>query len=208
MKLPMIALGTILCACAPKPITSPVHTMRVYLTSIDRNRPDIAYGLMGADAKKRITLEEFSHRWQTLRPELQIQARKLRRALKNASPTRRAKLVPPNGSGIQLTREGGRWKLDRGIPLGHGTRTPRSALKSFVRAVEERNYRAVMRLLAPSVAQSIETDIDGRLRQLKQSLKNMKIRSTNNRASLRYGRGKHVKLVRDSAGDWRIEDFD
>lgn len=208
MKIYLLSLGAALIACAPKPAVSPSHTLRAYVTAIEQNRPDVAYALLCSQTKKHTSLDDFSRRWRGLTPELQLQRRKLTGALATAPPTRTATLNPASGSQLQLVEENGRWKLHGGLPFVDDNQTPLAAINAFVRAVEERNYRAVLRLLSPSVARALETDINGRVSRLKQSLKDSTINIRNNRASIGYGSGKRVQLVRDADGAWRIEDFD
>jgi hypothetical protein len=124
------------------------------------------------------------------------------------------------GEPLGLVDEGGRWRVaDTSLFEPWSQRTPRAALRSFVRALEERRYDIVLRLCpmrrrASLSVEALRTFWEGEhktenaalLARLRDAL-GAPIVEVGDEARLPYGPGHEARLVRED-GVWKIEDPD
>lgn len=202
----LIALPMLLTtACANTSSGGPQETLRRYAKAVEADRPEEAYALMDESVRKQMTPSEFAARWKGLRAELLSQSTLLKAAAEK--PIRaRAQVTLPNGGHANLSLTNESWRIEDGVAFSGGAATPADALRAFIRAVESRNYEAVMRLLARSVRENIERDIAERTAKLKRSL-NQEIEVTGGRARLQYDAKYKIELIQEE-GEWRIQDLD
>ncbi|MCC6751196.1 MAG: hypothetical protein IT371_26325 [Deltaproteobacteria bacterium] len=191
--------------CAAGPARGPQDALRRYVNAIRDDQPQAAYALLDENTRRLMTQNEFTARWKTLRPELLTQASQVRARVDQPFPIT-AKLNYPGGTRAQLRFAEGAWRIDGGVSVALQSGSPAEALKAFVRAVEQRSYEAVMKLLARSVRESVERDINERLTKLKEAMKG-EIEVNGDRARLQYDPRYKVELVNED-GQWRIADFD
>ena len=202
---PLCLVALFVAGCGAAQQSGPQGTLRQYIDAINANQPAAAYALMDESVRRQMTLSEFVARWKSVQPELREQAAQLRETL--AKPIKaRAQLTYPTGTRATLLLDDSRWQLDEGIAVTVATATPIDALRAFVRAVEQRSYDAVVKLLAKQVRENIERDIGERLSKLKQSL-NQEIEVTGNRARLQYDPRYKIELTNED-GQWKVMDFD
>jgi hypothetical protein len=198
--LALLAMG-----CGAVQHGGPQDVLRKYIAAINANQPAVAYALMEEGVRRQTTLNEFIARWKTVQPELKEQAAQLRETL--AKPIKaRAQISYPTGTRAGLVFDDNTWQIEEGIAVTVATATPIDALRAFVRAVEQRNYDAVMKLLAKQVRENIERDIGERVTKLKQSL-SQEIEVTGNKARLQYDPRYRIELTNED-GQWKVMDFD
>jgi hypothetical protein len=182
--------------------------MRAYVAALRADNADSAYSLLAEDVRKTMTRAEFKARWATLAAERNAQANELDGRLARGNVPEYAKVIFRSGAAAELSFVDDQWQLEGDVTVVVRSRTPSEALDAFVRAIEARNYRSVMQLLAKSVQQTIERDVERRLAQLKTSLKNKQsIAVRGARATLQYSPEYKVELINEN-GNWRVLDFD
>ena len=200
-------------ACAQR-AAAPGGAIEAYAAAIERKDYAGAYGLMSSSYRQQVSLADFRRTMERDAGELAADARSLRETADRWSG--RATVVVPGDERVSLTREGGSWRLD-GPPLDpYGQATPRAALRSFVRAVENRRYDVLVRLAPARFRATITPDKlrafwEGAagasdrafLRELRLNLY-ARIAEEGEEAFMTYGTGRQVRFVREE-GLWRIE---
>lgn len=182
----------------------PQKVVDQYVAAIRTNRPDLAYDLLDEAVRRRVSKNEFSTRWRNARGELEDQARGLESA--KTKPAVRATVTFGDGVTADLVFIKGEWRISEGITVKLQAATPTDALRAFVKAVEERDYQAVMQLVSKSMRETIEREISDRLERLKKSL-DREIEVTGNKARFQYDRRYKIELIKED-GQWKILDFD
>ncbi len=152
------------------------------------------------------------------RGDTQALGRRLRAAGDAQRPRVAVELAP--GEPLGLVAEGGRWLVDDpSLFEPWSQKTPRAALRSFVRALEERRYDVVLRFCpmrrrAGLSAEALRAYWEGEhktenaavLARLRDAL-GAPIVEIGDEARLPYGAGSEARLVRED-GAWKIEDPD
>jgi hypothetical protein len=196
----------------------PGPTLSALGAALERKDWTAAYALTSADFRARVPLVAF-------RAELEdggADTQALARRLAAAGDAKRARLGVELGPGerVTLVDEGGRWAVDEpALFEAWGQKTPRAALRSFVRALERRRYDVVLRLAPTSRRAGLsvaglrdfwegahKVENAERLARLKASL-DAPIVETGDEARMPYGATDEARLVRED-GDWKIEDPD
>jgi hypothetical protein len=200
-------------ACAQR-AAAPGGAIEAYAAAIERKDYGAAYGLMSSAYRQQVSLADFRKAMERDANELAADARALRESADRWSG--RATVAVPGDDRVSLSREGGGWRLDAPPLDPYGQATPRAALRSFVRAVENRRYDVLMRL-APNRFRSALTTEKLRafwegasgaperafLRELRLNLY-ARIAEEGEEAFMTYGTGRQVRFVREE-GLWRIE---
>jgi hypothetical protein len=176
-----------------------------YATAIEADQPKAAYDLLSDALRTQVTEADFMARWKSLRQELQAQAAQLRAVLGKGTEAR-AVVVYPSGFRARLACRGNEWRVEDEITSPLMTSTPAETLRAFVRAVEERDFDAAMRLLARPLRESVEKEIKDRVSKLRQAL-DREIEVSGGRARLQYDARSKVELVNED-GHWRIVTID
>jgi hypothetical protein len=130
-----------------------------------------------------------------------------------------ATVTTPEGDTLLLRYEGGRWRVDRSAIDLYAQDTPEDALRSFVRAIEAKRYDVVLRfapdskkegLDAPKLKAAFEGEQREEIERLTQALKaalpTATVEHLGERATMSYGSGGTVELVREH-GVWKVEEF-
>jgi len=193
--------------CGPRDSGGPHAVLRRYIAAIEANRPDDAYRLLDPSVRREITREQFAASWHKLKPELATQARQLRRQL--GQPIKIvARVTYPGPTRARLHFSSDRWHIEQPVSVTLRATTPSEALEALARAVEQRNYEAVMSLLAASVRDKIEKDIEKRLGKLRSWIAaGGEIEIKGDRARAPYDPRHGVDLVKED-GQWRVVDFE
>jgi hypothetical protein len=178
---------------------------------------DTAYRLLSSEAKKSIPFDAFQ-RMVTENPE---EVRDIIAALSRpAGPPRVTALITtPDGQTLLLVYEDGAWKVDGAAIDLYSQATPRAAVAAFVRALDNRRYDILMRFVPESKreglnAQKLKNSFEGEQREemdkltqaLKAALPTAEVELLGDRATMAYGAGGTVELVREH-GLWKVEDF-
>ncbi|MCK5796161.1 MAG: hypothetical protein KAI47_03205 [Deltaproteobacteria bacterium] len=213
----LLGLGHLACAKPRASVIKPEDTLRAYARALEKGRYDEAYALMSGTFRKRHTKQEFA-RWLQADPKerLRLVARLRGRAAKTEI---HAVLKLAEGEKLALRVEKGAWHLIAAPLDFYSQKTPRSALRSFIRAVAHRRYAIVLRFV-PAKWASVMTvekiramwegkkraEVELLLKELKENIE-APIVVTGSSAKMPYGIDKRVRFVREE-GRWKVEDPD
>jgi hypothetical protein len=196
---------------------SPKGTVTAYAVALRDGRTADAYALLSNEAKKSIPFQAFK----TMVEENPEEVKQLSQALTRPSGTARvtATVTAPHGETLLLVYENGAWKIDASAIDLYNQDTPQAALLAFVRAYENKRYDVLMRFVPDAKRPVLEPNVlkkafEGEQREeverltqaLKASLSTAKIERIGDRATMSYGAGGTVELVREH-GRWKIEEF-
>jgi hypothetical protein len=200
------------------PAGGPASTLSALGAALEHKDWDAAYALTSEDFRARVPLAAFRAELEDSGTSTQQLARRLRAAGEGTPARVTVELAP--GEPLGLIDEGGRWRVaDTALFEPWSQRTPRAALRSFVRALEERRYDVVLRLCpmrrrAGLSVEALRTFWEGEhktenaalLARLRDAL-GAPIVEIGDEARLPYGQGREARLVRED-GAWKIEDPD
>ncbi len=197
---------------------SPETTLSAYSHAIAAGRLADAYALLSDDAKKTIPFEQFKRMIQE-NPE---QAQELTRALDRpqSGPARvTAKVSGADGEPLLLVLENGAWRVDGSAIDLYSQATPEAAALAFVRGVENKRYDVLLRFVPDGQREglteaTLRTAWEGEQKQdmarsieaLKSALPGARFEIVGERATLAYGAGGTVELVREH-GAWKVEEL-
>jgi hypothetical protein len=203
-------------ACAHR-AAGPADTLAAFGAAIERGDVAAAYALTSAEYRARVPLPAFKLQLEEGGASTYETARSLRDGRLAGPP--RAEVDVASGETLTLVQQDGAWRVD-GHPLEPWSqRTPRAALRTFVRAVEARRYDVVLRLVptrhrsgvtvetlrlfweGASAAQNAQ--LVARLRAALEA----PIVEVGDEAAMPYGERGEARLVRED-GLWKIEDPD
>ena len=210
----LLVLATTL-ACAHKP-EGPAATLQEFGAALARNDVRGAYALTSADFQKRTSYDAFAAGLGANPADTKAYGKRVGDGAARVAP--RVDLQLPQGETVTLVLEAGRWRVDGPAPDPWGQRTPRAALRTFVRALGERRYDIVLRLAprrhridltADKLRQYWEAHPDetrGLLTRLQAALA-APIVESGDEAHMPYGPDEEVRFTRED-GRWKIEDPD
>jgi len=203
--------------CAHHTAEGPGATVGAFGAALARGDYRGAYALTSSDFRTRVSFEAFAA------PLLADPAGT--KALGQALDTEAAHVQPrvevdsEAAGAVPLVVEDGRWRIDGPAAVElWGQSTPRSALRSFVRALDQRRYDIVLRLVPNRYRGGLTADAlriyweeqrkeDGRalLARLRAALE-APITETGDEARMPYGNGApgEVRFLRED-GRWKID---
>jgi hypothetical protein len=197
---------------------SPEATLAAYSHAVQRGELGEAYDLLSEDAKKTIPFVQFKRIIQE-NPE---QAQELIRALDRpqSGPARvTAKVTGADGEPLLLVFENGAWRVDGSAIDLYSQATPESAALAFVRGVENKRYDLLLRFVPDGQREGLNEGTlraawDGEQKQdmarlieaLKAALPGARFEIVGERATLAYGAGGTIELVREH-GVWKVEEL-
>jgi hypothetical protein len=200
------------CGAAPE---GPERSLGALAAAMRAGDARAAYALMSARYRERVPLAELERLFAERPEELRATADALERPLA-VEEEARARLG--DGEVVVLERTDGDWRLVTDVLDYYGRRTPRDAVRSFVRAIENGRYDVIVGLLPAAErsrvsAESLRAQWEGEGREeiarlvtaLRTALETGPVQETGDRAVLPYGDRFRVVLVRE-AGLWCIED--
>jgi predicted SnoaL-like aldol condensation-catalyzing enzyme len=195
----------------------PEGALAAYAKAVQGKNYAEAYELMSDNFRQKYPKEDFIRmlkdnaadvRFYTAKFKDKPQKRKVRAVLEYA-----------NGDNLFLVMEGEEWKLAAEPLSTYSQQTPSDALRSFIRAVEQRRYHIVLRFVPSRWASSmsaakLQQEWEGSKKKevglLIQNLRanrNAKIHMGTNTATMPYGGKYQVRFIREE-GKWKIEDPD
>jgi hypothetical protein len=212
--LAVAALG----ACAgPRSAASPNEVLAEYARDLEAGRAREAYALLSEDARKSMPFDAFERMVKENPEETRAIAAALVRPVQASTVT--ATVTTPDGDTLLLRYEGDRWRVDGSAIDFYGQDTPETALRSFVRAFRNKRYDVVLRFVPDAKlegldATKLKTAFEGeqkdeieRLTQaLEAALPSTAVEHLGDRATLAYGSGGTIEMVREH-GLWKIEEF-
>ncbi len=194
--------------------TGPAEAAAAFGAALERGDVAAAYALLSAETRARMPLAGFKLQLEEGGAFTRQEARALREGKLPAAP--RATLELPEGETLTLVQEDGAWRVD-GHPLEPwGQRSPRAALRTFVRAVESRRYDVVLglvptrhratvtletlRLFWEGASAAENAQVVGRLK----AALGAPLIELGDEARMPYGERAEARLVRED-GLWKIE---
>jgi hypothetical protein len=215
MKLVALLLLASALGCAHKP-EGPAATLQELGAALARGDLRAAYTLTSADFQRRTPYDAFAASLTASGADTRALVTRLREAGAPGPP--REDIQLENGEPKTQVLEDGRWRVDGPLPEPWGQRTPRAALRTFVRALGERRYDVVLRLvprrhrvdLTPDKLrrywEAHQEETRALLTRLQAAL-GAPIVETGDEAHMPYGPEQEMVFVRED-GVWRIEDPD
>jgi hypothetical protein len=214
--LALAAFALAAAACA-RQAPGPADTLAAFGAAVERKDFAAAYELTTKDFRGRVPFAAFRAGFEDGGGETQGLGRQLRAEV--AKRPLRVEVDLDLGEPVSVVDEGGRWRVDGAPYEPWSQRTPRAALRSFVRALEQRRYDIVLRL-APTrhraglTVDSLREYWEGTgkeenvqlLARLRAAIR-APIIETGDEAHMPYGDKAEVSFVRED-GAWKIEDPD
>jgi hypothetical protein len=212
----VVLLGVAGCAHRAE---APADALAAFGAAVERKDYAAAYALTSAELQKRVPFEAFRAQLEAGGDDAQAFGQKLREQA--AQAPLRAEVDVDLGEKLPLVFEGGRWRVD-GQPFDvWSQKTPRAALRSFVRALSRRRYDVALRLVpsryraglsAEKLRDYWEGDRKAENTKLLERLRaavaaGTPIVEVGDEAHMPYGERYEVRFVRED-GAWKIEDPD
>ena len=210
-RVALVALVVLACAHGAE---SPGGAAAAFGAAVARGDAKAAYALTSAAYQKRMPYEAFAAGLAADPGAAKAFGGRL--AAEGAQLPARADLTLSSGEPVVLVAEGGGWRVDGPAfdPWGQGT--PRAALRTFIRALDERRYDVLLRLAPNRYRGDLSVDklrqyweeqrkddrpaLLGRLRAAAAA----PIVESGDEAHLPYGPEQEVRFLRED-GRWKIE---
>jgi uncharacterized protein (DUF849 family) len=214
----LLAAGASCLACAATPAAaSPDQVLQAYARALEEGRTEDAYALLAEEARREMPFESFTRMVRENPEEAKAIAAALARPAAPARVT--AEVRTPDGQELLLVLEQGEWRVDGSAIDLYGQSTPESAVRTFLRAYDNKRWDILLRLAPESarveltqekLVESLEGEQKQAYEELVQSVRaalpHAKIERVGDRATLALGGGGTMQLVREHA-TWRIEEF-
>ncbi|MDY0004557.1 MAG: hypothetical protein RBU30_24890 [Polyangia bacterium] len=213
---PALFLVALLPAC-PARESTPRQTLQAYVAALEAKDYSRAYSLMSSAFQKEYDREEFVGQHRQQAGEVGRNLKELKQ-----SPAKliiKGELTYGDGERMLLVQEEGIWKLALDPVSLYSQRTPREALRSFVRALERQRHDVLLRFV-PLRWRKVMTVEDMRrlfdkkqIEATRQLIKNIKANLDNkieikgDEAEMLYGDSYKVQFQREE-GVWKIVDAD
>jgi hypothetical protein len=204
-------------ACAASRPESPQDALGAYAAALRAGRASEAYDLLSGDAKKDIPFDSFRRILRENPDEIAEMGRSLARPV--GPPRVTAVVKAPNGESLLLVLENGEWRVDGSAIDLYGQETPDAALRAFVRAFKNRRYDVLLRFVPDAEREGLgvdelkrawegaeRTDVAALVAAVETNLPNGRLEVTGDRATMAFGAGGTVELVRED-GRWKVEDL-
>jgi len=208
----------LLFACAGPSTGNPEAVLSAYSQAVQRGHLAEAYALLSEDAKKSIPFEQFKRIIQENSETAQELVRALDRP-RSGPPRVTAKVTGADGEPLLLVYESGAWRVDGSAIDLYSQATPEAAAVAFVRAVENKRYDVLLRFVPDGQREGLaEPQLraawEGEQKQdmarltdaLKAALPTARFEVVGERATLAYGAGGTIELVREH-GAWKVEEL-
>lgn len=196
---------------------SPGRVLQQYAAALEEGRTQDAYALLSREARQDLPYKAFERLVRENPGEMKDIASSLLRPVEESYVT--ATVTGPDGQILKLVYESGAWRIDGSAVDLYSQASPELAVASFVRAFEAQRYDILLGFVpeaqlqgldAPKLKQAWEGEQKQEMQQLVQALKaslpRAKAEQVGNRATLGYGAGANVELVRER-GLWKIEEL-
>jgi len=216
LRLSACALGlALVTACSGPSATRPLGAVDAYVHALEVGDYDRAYELMSDRYRKDHTRDEFVRMMRESPRDVKETASRLKSG-KRAVDVRATYVYDDLHDELALVEDDGRWRIDTN-PLDYYPQdTPKNALRSFIRAVEQKRWDVLVRFVPKAYAMSpeqIKAEFEGERGQeiadlvgkLKGGLDNP-IQVEGDEARLQYGDRAEVVFHKED-GAWKVDDF-
>lgn len=214
----LIVGGTLAASAGcPQRAATPKTTLKAYIKALEAGDYGRAYDLMSKSFRKEYDRDEFVAHHKRNRGDVKKNVSELKKG-----PSKlvvKAQFKYGEGNLLRLVREGGAWKLALDPVSFYSQRTPAEALRSFVRAMERRRYKLLLRFVpnqwrkVMSVADTQRLFGKDQIEATNQLIRNLKANLGNkidvkgDEAHMLYGDSYKVEFKRED-GVWKIVDAD
>lgn len=200
------------CACAGvnAPSAPAADGVRAYVRALRDNDPHQAYALLSAEARKRVSFEEFALAWRQSDKERGWQARSLEDGLKgNPDVGERALVSFSDGKLVQLEREGKTWRLESELVSRSRAKQPRDAIRLFAEAVSARDITGVLNVLTQRRRDGLTRQVEGFVAGIGKRINDRIDQFGNDRAELRWDENgiRYRIVLRKEDDEWRVDDI-
>jgi hypothetical protein len=206
--------GVVLAACAcggPAGPSSPAADgVRAYVQALQHNDPHDAYALLSADARKKLSYDEFALAWKANDKERAWQARVLEDSLKgNPDVGERALISFSDGKLVQLEREGKAWRLESELVSRSRAKQPRDAVRLFAEAITARDIAGVLNVLSQRRRDGLTRQVEGFVAGIGKRINDRIDQFGNDRAELRWDENgiRYRIVLRKEDDEWRVDDI-
>jgi len=200
----LICASTLGCGAASR-VAHPDATLRSYVEAVESEDYETAYRLLSEEQRARMPVEEFRRLAALNGPELEDQARQLRRHLETPIAVT-AELRSRTGETASFALEQGQWTLTEGAAGSNSLQSPRHTVRALRRALQRRSYDGVLDLLSRDAQAIVEDEVERIIEALAED-ELFAIEVTGNRARVFYDDDHFIDLVREQ-GRWVITDLD
>lgn len=205
-------------ACsAEKPVQSPRQTLDAYAQALSAGRTQEAYALLSDQAKNNISFEAFQRMVKENPGEIREIAAALSRPA--GAPLVTATVTTPNGDTLLMVYEDGTWRVDGSAIDLYSQATPKGAIFAFIRAFENKRYDVLMRFVPDAKREGLDEkklkvawegeqqhEMERLVQALKAAMPTARVEVLGDRATMAYGAGGTVELLREH-GVWKVEEF-
>jgi hypothetical protein len=195
---------------------SPKAALHEYAQALREQQPERAYELMSAEFRGRHTLDEFRLMLKDNREEAQETADRL--ALESSQVAISAEFEYGLDERMRLVKEDGEWRIASNPLSFYSQKTPRDAVRSFVRAYTLKRWEVMLRFVPTSykermTVEMVKLQFEGpRQEAMSEMMDKLRVNLSGatadiqkgNQARLRYGDSYEVELVREQ-GLWKIK---
>jgi hypothetical protein len=208
-RRPRLLLSTLFCAwapaaCATSSVPDPRIAVRAYASAAARGDADGLYGLLTANSRLALGLDEVKTIVADERSELAEQAKDLEHGEVRVEAS--ARLRFSDGEEASLDLRDGHYGVTSAGTLPGGGRSPRETLAQLRRVLARRSYDGLMRVLSTATRASIEGDVRGLVDGLSDP-DALLVRVTGDEARVPIPGG-HTVILKREAGVWRVQNFD
>ena len=203
-----LALGA--CGGPAGPSSPAADGVRAYVRALNANDPAEAYKLLSADARKKLSYDEFALAWKQSDLERQWQVRVLEESLKgNPDVGERALISFSDGKLVQLEREGRTWRLESELVSRSRAKRPRDAIRLFADAIAQRDINGVLGVLTQRRRDGLTKQVEGFVAGIGKRINDRIDEFGNDRAELRWDENgiRYRIVLRREDDEWRVDDI-
>ncbi|MEB2313020.1 MAG: hypothetical protein OZ921_18495 [Sorangiineae bacterium] len=204
------------CSGAP-PAKGPSDVLADYARALEEGRTADAYALLSDEARRSLPFEAFARMTRESPEDAKAIAAALRRP--SGAPLVTATVTAADGQTLTLVYEGDRWRIAPSAIDLYGQASPEQAVRAFVRAFENRRWDVLMRFVPDAKREGLDAarlqkawdgeqkdEMQKLVQALAAALPTAKFEHLGDRATMAYGAGGTVELVREG-GVWKLEEL-
>jgi len=212
MRSRWLGLVLVVAACggATGPSSPAADGVRAYVHALRDNNPREAYALLSAEARKKVSFDEFALAWKQSDKERSWQARVLEDGLKgNPDVGERALISFSDGKLVQLEREGKTWRLESELVSRSRAKQPRDAIRLFAEAVAARDITSALNVLTQRRRDGLTRQVEGFVAGIGKRINDRIDQFGNDRAELRWDENgiRYRIVLRKEEDEWRVDDI-
>jgi hypothetical protein len=205
-----VVLAVAACGGAAGPSSPAADGVRAYLRALRDGDPRAAYGLLSADARTKLSYDEFALAWKQGDKERVAQATELEASVKgNPDVGERALVSFPDGKLAQLEREGQTWRLENELVSRSRARQPRDAIRLFAEAITGRDLTGVLNVLTQRRRDGLTRQVEGFVAGIGKRINERIDQFGSDRAELRWDENgiRYRIVLRKEDDEWRVDDL-